>query len=337
MASIVTIFVAGISGYVGSAVAKLAVQRDIEVIGLARNPAPHLEHLAKVYVGDARRIDFGLSPEEAEGIAAEVESIVVAVGSFDLSVSLAAAQSEHVAPLRGILKFAARCPRLRTVVLVSSLLGIGDSRQRLRSGFVPDTPRHRNFYEWAKLYGEHLARDSRVPVDIVRAGHVVVTHDNEGRPAKPQALFGLLPLMCAGWPLITVGNNRYWSCPAEFAAQVILDRAQRGTGGSSVWAVDPESPTYSAIFDLINARYGLRVKRIRSAGLGRALAAVIRPSRLDLGMSREVLDYHNVHWDLDLRCLNQLVSEGRVTPPADCDYFIEALDYEFARMRDQLR
>ncbi|MFI2189700.1 NAD-dependent epimerase/dehydratase family protein [Streptomyces sioyaensis] len=331
-----TMLVVGISGHVGSSVAAQAAQQDVPLVGLARKPAPHVERFAKVHLGDARRTDLGLAPDEAEALAADVTSIVVSVGSFDLSISLADAQAEHIAPLRGVLKFAGRCPNLRTVVLVSSLLAVGDTRQRLRSDLIPETMRHRNFYEWAKLHGERIARASGVPVDIVRAGHVVVSEDNGDRTGEPQALFELFRLMTAGWPLAVVGSNRYWSCPADFAAGIVLDRAQHGTGGSAVWALDPDSPTYAEIFDLINARYGLRVKRVRSAGLARALAAVVRPKWLDLSMNRDVLDYCSAQWDLDLRCLDQLVATGRVTPPPDRDYLVRSLDYEFARLREQL-
>jgi nucleoside-diphosphate-sugar epimerase len=331
-----TMLIVGISGHVGVAVAGLAAQRDLPVVGLARNPAPHVEQFAKVHLGDARRADLGLAPDTAEELAAEVTSIVVAVGRFDLSISLAQAQAEHIAPLRGVLRFAQRCANLRTVVLVSSLLALGDVRQKLRSDLMPEGMRHRNFYEWAKLHGERIARGSGVPVDIVRAGHVVADADNGDRSGSPQALFELFRLMAGGWPLAVVGSNRYWSAPAEFAAQVIVDRAQHGTGGSSVWAVDPASPTYADIFDLVNARHGVRGKRIRHAGLARALAAVVRPSWLDLDMRREVLDYTNAVWDLDLRCLDELIAADRVVPPPDRDYLVRAIDYEFARLRERL-
>jgi nucleoside-diphosphate-sugar epimerase len=331
-----TLLVVGVSGHVGTAVAALAAERDLPVIGLARGPAPHVEQFAKVHLGDARRVDLGLDADTAATLADEVTAIVVAIGGFDLSLSLAQVRAQHLAPLRGALRFARRCANLRTVVLVSSLLALGDVRQRLRSDLMPDGTRHRNFYEWAKLAGERIARSSGLPVDVVRAGHVVADADLGDRRSFPQALFELFPLMASGWPLVVVGSNRYWSCPADFAAQVIVDRARYGTGGSSVWAVDPASPTYAEILDLVNARYGVRAKRIRHAGLARAMAAVIRPSWLDLGMKREVLDYTNAVWDLDLSCLDRLIHEGRVVPPSDRDYMVRAVDYEFQRLRERL-
>lgn len=331
-----TMLVFGISGHVGTAVARLAAERDLPVTGLARNCAAHVDPFAKVHLGDARRADLGLPSDEAEMLAADITSIVVAMGGFDLSISLPQAQAEHIAPLRGALRFAKRCPNLRTVVLVSSLLALGDTRQRLRSDLMPQEPRHRNFYEWAKLFGERIARSSTVPVDIVRAGHVVFDPANRDRPSAPQAFFELFRMMASGWPLAVVGNNRYWSCPADFAAQVIVDRAQHGTGDSAVWAVDPASPTYADIFDLVNVRHGLRVKRIRHAGLARALAMVVRPSWLDLPTNREVLDYTNAVWELDLRCLDELIAEGRVVVPPDRDYLVRAIDHEFSQLRKYL-
>lgn len=330
-----TMLIVGVSGHVGNAVAQLAVEKGIATLGLSRTPAIAVNKRVRLFSGDARRTNLGLDSETAEAIAADVTSIVVATGGFDLSISLAQAQSEHIAPLRGALRFAEQCPRLRTVVLVSSLLAPGHVDQRLRSDLLPEQPKHRNFYEWAKLAGERIATASKVPVDIVRAGHVVVDNDTDRR-SQPQALFELFPLMASGWPLPVVGSNRYWSCPADFAAQVIVDRAEHGSGGSSVWAVDPASPTYSDIFDLVNARYGLRVKRIRHAALARVAAAVIRPSWLDLTVNREVLDYTDAVWDLELRCLQDLIDQRRVTAPADRDYLVRAIDYEFTRLTERL-
>lgn len=331
-----SVLIVGAGGHLGSALAESAAGHDLEVHGLVRRSAPHIESHAKVHVGDARRTGLGLAEDEAASLAAEVTSIVVATGGFNLSISLSDAQAEHVVPLRGVLRFAQECPNLRNVVLVSSLLAVGDVKQRLRSDLIPDAMRHRNFYEWAKLHGEKLAKASGLPVDIVRAGHVVATQDGADRSAPPQALFELLRLLAGGWPLPVVGSNRYWSCPLDFATQVIVDRVRFGTGGSSVWAVDPKSPTYAEIFDLINARFGVRAKRIRSARLARAIGAVVRPSWLDLPMKREVFDYCNAVWDLELRCLDELLETGRVTAPADRSYLVEALDYEFSRLRERL-
>lgn len=341
-----SVLIIGAGGHVGSLLAEAAAGYDLEVAGLVRRPAPHIESFAKVHVGDVRRTNLGLPEDEAAALAETVESIVVAVGSFDLSISLAQAQAEHVVPLRGVLKFAAGCGSLRNVVLVSSLLAVGDEKQRLRSDFMPEGKRHRNFYEWAKLHGEKLALASGLPVDIVRAGHVLPggpaastgagPATGAGRDTPPQAIFELLRMMAAGWPMPVVGSNRYWCCPGDFAAQVVLDRVRFGTGGSSVWALDPVSPTYAEIFDLANARFGLRGKRIRSRRLARAVGAVIRPEWLDLPMSREVFDYCTADWDLELRCLNELIDAGRVTPPADRRYVVDALDHEFGRLRELL-
>lgn len=331
-----SVLVVGASGHVGSAVSEAAAGRGLTVEGLVRRPAPDIERFATVHLGDVRRANLGLPDDEAAALADAVETIVVAVGAFDLTMSLARAQAEHVVPLRGVLRFAAECGSLRNVVLVSSLLAVGDVDQRLASDFLPTGNRHRNFYEWAKLHSERLSLASGLPVDIVRAGHVVGTGASCDRTAPPQAIFALLRMLAAGWPVPVVGSNRYWACPAEFAAQVVLDRVVHGTGGSSVWAVDPRSPTYAEIFDLVNARFGLRVKRVRSAKLARAVGAVVRPGWLDLPMSREVFDYCAADWDLELRCLTELIDAGRVVPPVDRRYVVDALDHEFGRLREQL-
>ncbi len=328
-----SLLVVGAGGWVGSAVCEAAAAKKMDVHGLVRRDAPELTGFAKIHVGDARRAHLGLPEAEAAELAGQVTSIVVSVGRFDLSVGPGAAQAEHIAPLRGTLMFAGRCPALRTVVLVSSLLATGETDHQLRSDYIPAAVKHRNFYEWAKLQGERVARGSGLPVDIVRAGHVLAAEQTRGLPRQPQAVFELLRLIFAGWPLPVIGSNRYWSCPADFAASVILDRAEHGTGGSSVWAVDPASPTLAEILDLINAQYGTGAKRIRHRPLARACGAVLRPRWLDLPMQREVFDYCTADWRLDLSCLTELITAGRVRPPASRGYLVDAIAAEVGRLR----
>jgi nucleoside-diphosphate-sugar epimerase len=329
------LLVIGGSGVVGRAVVDTAVAAGHDVHVLTRSAAPDTSPPATRLVGDARRVDLGLDPDEAVGLRDSLDSIVAATGSFDLSLSSADAATTHLAPLRGALSFAEDCTSLRTFVLVSSLLAVGDVRHRVRSSDIPPGQRHRNFYEWAKLAGERIARSSPVPVDIVRAGHVLTGGSRESAHA-PQALLSLLPLLAAGWPVPVVGTNRYWSTPPDFAADVILDRATRGSGGSAVWAVDPKSPTVGKLFDLMNMRFGLRAKRIRHGGLARLSAAVLRPSWLDLSVPREVLDYCNASWDLDLRCLDEAIAEGHLSPPATREYVVAALDAEYRHLSESL-
>jgi nucleoside-diphosphate-sugar epimerase len=328
-----SLLVVGAGGWVGSAVCEHAAAKGLQVHALVRRDAPALAGFAKVHVGDARRAHLGLAEDEAAELAGETTSIVVSAGSFDLSVGPGTAQAEHIAPLRGTMMFAGRCRSLRNVVLVSSLLATGATGHRMRSDYAPAAPQHRNFYEWAKLQSERVARGSGLPVDIVRAGHVLAAGPEQGIPRQPQAVFELLRLLFAGWPLPVVGSNRYWSCPADFAASVIVDRSQYGTGGSSVWAVDPASPTLAEILDLINVRYGAGAKRIRHRGLARACAALLPPRWLDLPMRREVLDYCTADWNLDLSCLDELITAGRVSPPASRAYLVNAIDMEVERLR----
>lgn len=329
-----SMLVVGAGGWIGTAVAASAVAAAVDVHGLIRRPAPHLGSSVTLHVGDARRPNLGLDPGDAERLAKEITSIVISVGSFDLSVSPLQAQSQHLAPLRGTLLFARSCLSLRNIVLVSSLLAAGETRHVMRSDYVPVAPKHRNFYESAKLQGERVARASGLPVDIVRAGHVLAADPASELPKKPQAVFELLPMLFAGWPLPVVGTNRYWCCPADFVAAVVVDRSTNGTGGSSVWAVDPASPTLAEILDVINARYGITGKRIRQRHLARTAAALIQPRWLDLPMRREVLDYCTAHWDLDLSCLDALIHAGRVTPPANRAYLNRAIAREVDRLRE---
>lgn len=330
-----TVLVIGAAGFIGSAVARAAAAHDAvgDVALLVRRPEPGLEQYGKVFVGDARRVNLGLSAEAADELAATVTGIVVATGSFDVGLSLRQAQMDHIAPVRGAVAFARRCRSLESLVLVSSLLAVGVADGRLRSDDAIASPRHRNFYEWAKWETEALVRRSPLPWRIVRAGHVLNSVDGEQRTRRAGAVFEALPFLATGLPLPIVPEGVYWCCSADLVADVVLAAGLADRPHSSYWAVDPNAPRYSELLDVLAARHGMGGRRIGSRRFGRAMAAVVQPTWLGLSVGREVFDYCAAAWDLDLRCLEGLAAERGIGFPADRSYITDTIDHEVARFR----
>lgn len=327
-----SVLVIGGAGFVGSAVAREAVRRggpgSVHVL-VHTSPAPDLEGVV-VHEGDARRLDLGLGPA-ADDLAADVEHVVVATGAPTVRGRLDVLRASHVHALRGALGFAARCPRLRSVVVTSSVLAVGAVTGRIASGDVPMRPRHRNFYEVVKYEVERLARESTLPVRVVRLGHVVNSVDDQHRTTAPAGIFELLPALLRGAPLIGRPDTRYWMAPVDFVARVTLAMCDDDSPGSC-WAVDPESPTLMRVVDVLNLRHGARV-RVLPPRRGIVLASRLLPlGGLGWDDAKHGLPYADASWALDLRCLASLVASGQVEVPGDRGYVERTVAHEVERL-----
>ena len=328
------LLVLGAAGFTGAAVARLGASApDVsEVHCLVRRPAPELEMFGKVHVGDARRPNLGLDSSAAAHLAAETTDLVLTMGRVGFGMTLAEARGDHLAPLQGALQFARRCKRLRSVVYVSSIAAVGDTRDVLRSDALPQPVRIRNFYEWAKHEGERLVRRADLPTRVVRPAHIMNSFANDARTPAPLAVFALLPYLASGLPVVTGRDLVYWCAPVDFVAQVAL-AARADSAPPSVWAVDPGSPTLHELLDVAAFRHGLRAPRVASTRLARLLTAVAKPSWVGLRVEREVLPYSHAGYDLDLSCINGLIADDAVHAPPDRSYVTRTLDHEVERMR----
>ena len=157
-----TTLLTGASGYVGG---QLAAALDDEVIPLARTPGG---------AGDLR------APAAFAGIdPSRVTRIVHAAAVTRFNVDRETARLVNVEGTIRVAEFAERCPRLESLVYLSTLYAAGR-----RTGDIPEEPlTERGFaneYEWSKHAAETalLARD--LPVRIVRLP-TLVADDDAGR------------------------------------------------------------------------------------------------------------------------------------------------------------
>jgi nucleoside-diphosphate-sugar epimerase len=327
------LLVLGAGGFIGGAVTRQAAADGDEVHCLVRRPAPQLEPYGKVHVGDARRPLLGLDQATADHLADEVTHLVLTMGAVDFGMTPSMARSEHLAPLRSALGFAQSCRNLTSLTFVSSIAAVGECDYRVGSGELPTPRRVRNFYEWAKIEGERLVRSFDGPVRIVRPGQVMNSYDDEHRTPSPLLLFDALPYLAMGLPLATGDHMDYWCGPVDYVASVVL-AASRREDVPHVWAIDPSSPSRAQILDLLAVRHGLGGPRIKQRRLSRAIAAVVKPSWLDLDLDREVLAYTNASFDIDLSCIQRLIDQGAVQAPPDRSYVTRTVDHEVARWGD---
>lgn len=325
--------VVGAAGFLGRAIVRRASNHGVdELTALVRRPAPELAQYAKVHVGDARRVRLGLAPAAAGELSERVRELVVAVGGVRFDATPAQTRSEHLAPLQGLLAFAATCPNLERLVYVSSLAAVGDSTEPLGPGELPVRFRPRNFYEWGKHEAERMLRRCGLPVRVVRPAQIMSSVDDLDRTRSPLVLFELLPMLASGWPIVTGPNTPYWCAPVDFVADVTL-AVGRPAGPDSAWAIDPDGPTLDGILDHLAVRHGIAPRRLRSDRLAALAAAVVKPSWFGSAAPREVLAYCGATYRPDLSGVRQLIADGVVVAPPDRGYVARTIEHELERWR----
>ena len=313
----------------GSALVRVARERSVPVHALTRRSV--VSDGAIIHYGDARVADLGLDHDEASDLAAHVKHLVFCAGPVDLEAGPREAHTSHVVALRSTLDFARKCPQLRSFVLLSSLVALGDVRHTVSSDYRPSHPRHRNFYEWAKYEQERLACAHDVPVQIVRAGHVLNSTDGELRTHRPSGIFEAFAFLATRWPVPVAANARYWCVPVDLLAQIVLAVADTPTPHGSVWAVDPAAPTYGQVLDVVALRLGLGTRRFRATTLTERIASLLPVGWLGGTLPRPALLYAHAEYDLDLRCLEDVVRRHALDLPETRSYVTHTIDHEFER------
>jgi len=325
--------VVGAGGFIGDAVVRAAARRrpDETIHALVHNAPPADLPVVRPHWGDATRQDLGLDAAALAELRESVSTIVISVGSVRFDATVAEARDEHVLPLLNVIEFAESCANLEAVVLVSSVVAVGEADRRLRSDYVPAAPRHRNFYEWAKLESEKLLLGSGLPARVVRPGHVLgATPAQRARTAR-LALFDALPAIAQGLPFPVRGSSTYWAAPVDFVADVILAMCRSHPPTTSVWAVDPRSPTVGELLDVLALRHGLRSLRLPPSRLLAAVGGTRRVRKARPDLPHHLFDYATSAWDLDLRCLLSVVAADFLSAPSSLAYLDETIDFEMSR------
>lgn len=321
-------------GFVGSAVARAARTRsEFGAVAVLVRASPDLPGDVETLRGDARAVDLGLSTERANRLRASTSDVVVAVGPTELDISLARAQSEHVAPVIGALNFARLCPRLERVVVVSSALVADAGGGPCRSDWIPPRGWHRNFYEWSKCEVERVCRSFGLPVVIVRPGQVLGSRDGRWPTPHPFGLFDALPGLAAGWPLPYNPAARNWSVAVDVLADLVVAACWAPPVSGATWCVHPDSPTFGQVLDLLAVRHGLAPKRLASRRLARASASVLRPEWLGVEVPRQLLAYLHLELDLDLSCQQALARTAGIGFGDASRSMLDTMDHELTRWR----
>ena len=116
--------------------------------------------------------NLGMSTEEGEKLAREVEVIIHAAADTRFNASYEALRRTNVIGTENVLRFAGRCSRLRKFVHLSTTCVAGK-----RVGIIHEEPltcgEFVNAYERTKHEAEHLVLESKLPTQIVRLATVL--------------------------------------------------------------------------------------------------------------------------------------------------------------------
>jgi nucleoside-diphosphate-sugar epimerase len=153
-----TILITGATGSIGRALA--AEKPDANLILFGHKP------------GDITEPHLGLSEEESDKLAEQVDVLVHAAADTRFAAPYETLYRTNVTGTRNVLEFASRCPRLRKFVHLSTTCIAGK-----REGAIPELPLEEssyvNAYEQTKHEAEQLVLDAKLPTQIVRLATVL--------------------------------------------------------------------------------------------------------------------------------------------------------------------
>lgn len=170
------------------------------------------------------------SEVDPEGIGRIVHS--AAITRFNVERELAA--NVNVEGAVKLYRFAARCPALERLVLLSSVYACGLATGVVAEEPIMEEPRFCNHYEWSKWESERrLIRDfDSLPWNILRIA-TVVSEDENGAVAQYNAFHNTLKLLFYGLVSLIPGDREtpLYFVTAQFAVRAIADALERGAAG----------------------------------------------------------------------------------------------------------
>lgn len=168
-------------------------------------------------------------------VTGDITAVVHSAARTAFDVSRPVAERVNVDGTRRVAEFAARCPGLERLVLLSTLVSAG-----LRTGPVPETAlvgeaENANHYEWSKAAGERLvaAEFPDLPLSVARLS-TIVADDDRGAVTQYNVFHNTLKMFFYGLMTVMPGlpHTRLYLATAAFtsAAVVRLASADAPTG-----------------------------------------------------------------------------------------------------------
>ena len=242
---------------VGGRFAFLVAERSMDMARRFIETLPGRKTRFRIYEGEVRKMDLGLSGDEFNELAAEVDTIHHAASVFHLGVEPAVAAEVNVRGTEEVLELARRAPGLRQLVYYSSLGVSGDFRGVWTEDDYDRGQKFNNHYEHTKFCAEGLLRrEPGLPLTVIRSP-VIVGDSETGEidkydgPYQMMLLFIALPVDL-GLPLPGRASRLINLVPVDFfarAAQVISGHPD--AIGRTFHITDTEPSTMARVFELV--------------------------------------------------------------------------------------
>ena len=248
------VLVTGGTGFVGSHLVELLMQRGYSPVCLVREPS-RLRWLSgldvELVAGDCR--DSG----SLEGAVQNVSIVIHAAGLTKARHSRDYYDVNHLGT-RNILEACARHnPGIDKFILLSSLAAAGPSRNGVPTG-ERDAPHPVSDYGWSKLRAEEevLGFKHQFPVDILRPSAVYGPRDRD--------MFELFLWASRGLTVEIAGGDRTISpCYVKDVAAAILASAEKKTASGGIYFVADSTPwSWSGFREVLLATGGVRARNL---------------------------------------------------------------------------
>lgn len=231
-----TVLITGGDGYLGLRVARQYLRRtDDDVLLWVRASddaalAAKRRCIERTFLADAARVRIAGGDLTAAAPFAGIDphsirAIVHAAANTRFGVPRAVAQAVNADGTGKLLAFAARCPRLERLALLSTVYACG-----LQSGRIAEAPcsgasGFANFYEWSKWEAEQrLLRDfAGLPWRLLRVA-TVIADDESGTVGQHNAVHHTLRLVYHGLLSLLPGDpaTPLYFVTGDFAADAVV-------------------------------------------------------------------------------------------------------------------
>jgi nucleoside-diphosphate-sugar epimerase len=200
------ILITGADGYIGQAVARWLLQKDLRLILFVRagddaERAAKVAALGELASSDRCDIAFGdLRSDLPFGAvdSKQVTGIVHCAAVTNFAVDKATAQSVNVDGTAKLVAFAKICPQLKRFGLVSSIYALGMAEGTAAEGRASADRSFANHYEWSKWQAEALVdAQPGLPWQIYRVA-TVLGEDESGTVIQQNAIHNTLRLLYYG-------------------------------------------------------------------------------------------------------------------------------------------
>ena len=280
--------------------------------------------------GDPAAIDFGLSGADYLALAARVRVVHGAYSVTDPDLT-DGVETLNVGAARELVEFARAASGLERLVLYSSVFVSGDRTGRVPEDELEAGQGFRNPTERSLAIAERLVRNSGLPFNVLRCGHLLGASDDGSidRPSGPYLCAGILLSAPAdtALPLPPFAEARLPVTPVDYLAELGASATELFAAGTTMHAIDPRPLTLGGFVRLLAEALGRDLDPGFSAGamtralLGNPVAKLLPKNR------RGLLEILTTGGDYDTERAAELPSRGGPECPPLGEYLGKVIEH----------